>query len=205
MDKAWNRSKKYRREYMEHKRYQITQWCHNFIKDYVKEGDICVDATVGGGNDTKFLCELVGKTGTVIGFDIQKEAIKKAEEKLKSHHFLKRTKLILDGHEHIANYVSPNSVSCIVFNLGYFPGGDHKITTQLATTIQAVSNGLDCLKVGGIMSLCIYSGGDSGFEEKEGLLPFLQQLDSKKYIVIMSQYYNRPNNPPIPVFIIKIK
>ena len=40
MDKAWKRSKKYRREYMEHKRYQITQWCHNFIKDYVQEGDI---------------------------------------------------------------------------------------------------------------------------------------------------------------------
>ena len=181
---------------------KVLEFAHQLLADVLTKEDVCIDMTVGNGNDTLFLAKIAKH---VYGFDIQKEAIKKAEEKLKSHHFLKRTKLILDGHEHIANYVSPNSVSCIVFNLGYFPGGDHKITTQLATTIQAVSNGLDCLKVGGIMSLCIYSGGDSGFEEKEGLLPFLQQLDSKKYIVIMSQYYNRPNNPPIPVFIIKIK
>ena len=54
------------------------------------------------------------------------------------------------------------------------------------------------------MSLCIYSGGDSGFEERDTLLSYLKELDSKKYLVILSSYYNRPKNPPIPVLIWKL-
>ena len=53
------------------------------------------------------------------------------------------------------------------------------------------------------MSLCIYSGGDSGFTERDALLAYLKTLDSKRYLVILSSYYNRPNNPPIPVMIVK--
>ena len=55
-----------------------------------------------------------------------------------------------------------------------------------------------------MMSLCIYSGGDSGFEERDALLSFLKDLDYKKYIVILSQYWNRPNHPPIPAIIFKL-
>lgn len=53
------------------------------------------------------------------------------------------------------------------------------------------------------MSLCIYSGGDTGFEEKEKLLAYLKTLPPKEYTVIVNQYYNRENNPPMPVFIFK--
>ena len=54
------------------------------------------------------------------------------------------------------------------------------------------------------MSLCIYSGGDSGFEERDAILDYLKTLDSKHYLVILSEYYNRPNHPPIPVLIVKL-
>lgn len=54
------------------------------------------------------------------------------------------------------------------------------------------------------MSLCIYSGGDTGFEERDAILNYLKQLDPKQYMVLLSCYYNRPNNPPIPVFILKL-
>ena len=53
------------------------------------------------------------------------------------------------------------------------------------------------------MALCISSGGDTGFEEKDRILEFLKNLDSRKYIVIVNQYYNRENNPPIPAFVVK--
>lgn len=33
----------------------------------------------------------------------------------------------------------------------------------------------------------------------------LKELDSKTYLVITSCYYNRPNNPPMPVFIQKLE
>ena len=95
-------------------------------------------------------------------------------------------------------------MSAIVFNFGYLPGGDHAIATQPETSIRAVSQGLELLKPGGIMSLCIYSGGDTGYEERDALLPFLKRLDSRKWLVIVSSYYNRRNDPPLPVFVVRL-
>ena len=69
--------------------------------------------------------------------------------------------------------------------------------------MEAVEQGLRILKKGGMMSLCIYSGGDTGFEEKEALLAFLGTLPPRRYTVIVNAYYNRGNHPPVPVFIFK--
>lgn len=95
-------------------------------------------------------------------------------------------------------------VSCIVFNFGYLPGGLHELATKVETSVVALEESLTILKRGGIISLCIYSGKDSGFEERDALLEYLKNLDRKKYLVIMSSYYNRPNHPPIPGLIIRI-
>jgi len=53
------------------------------------------------------------------------------------------------------------------------------------------------------MSLCIYSGGDTGFEEKDAILEYLRSLPAREYTVIQNTYFNRGNNPPMPVFIFK--
>ena len=95
--------------------------------------------------------------------------------------------------------------SNIVFNFGYLPGGDHALATRPSTSIAAVEQSLSLLKPDGLLSLCIYSGGDSGFEERDALLAYLKELDPKKYLVILSSYYNRPNHPPIPVLIRKCR
>ena len=95
-------------------------------------------------------------------------------------------------------------LSCITFNLGYLPGGDHTKATKGESSIRAIETGLNLLKKKGLMTVCIYSGGDSGFEEKDAVLSYIKALDSKKYLVIISEYANRPNNPPIPVLIIKM-
>lgn len=71
------------------------------------------------------------------------------------------------------------SVSCVVFNFGYLPGGAHDLATKAQTSLEAVEQSLELLKKGGIISLCIYSGKDSGFEEKEALMEYLKGLDSK--------------------------
>ena len=104
----------------------------------------------------------------------------------------------------MGSYASPGSVSCIVFNLGYLPGGDHSLSTKAETSIQALEQGLSLLQKNGLISLCIYSGGDSGFQERDQVLAWLSALDPRKYLVIRSDYFNRPNNPPIPVLIIKL-
>ena len=186
------------------KRYQITEWCHHFIRDHVKEGDCCIDATAGNGNDTLVLCELVGKTGKVIAFDIQEEAVANTKKRLVEHGVAERAQVLLESHVNMSRYAEAESVSCIVFNFGYLPGGDHELATQKESSITAIHEGLRLLKKGGMMSLCIYSGGDSGFEERDAILSEIKQLDGKKYLVIVSEYYNRPNNPPIPVMIVKM-
>ena len=183
--------------------YQITEWCHHFIKEHVKEGDICIDATAGNGNDTEYLCRLTGPSGKVYAFDIQSQALEHTKARLENAGF--SATLILDGHENMEQYVSEKGqVSCAVFNFGYLPGGDHALSTQAPTSIRALEAALNLLKKDGILSLCIYSGGDSGFEEKEALLAFLRTLDKKRFLCIVSEYYNRPNHPPIPVLVVKL-
>ena len=63
---------------------------------------------------------------------------------------------------------------------------------------------LGLLKTGGVMSLCIYSGGDTGFEEKDRVLDFLRELDDRKYFVLKQDFYNKINHPPLPVLILKL-
>lgn len=182
-------------------RISIVDWTHQFLMQYVKEGDICIDATVGNGGDMLFLARLVREQGSVTGFDIQQIALDHTREKLEQHGV--NGTLYLDSHANMAEYFEPESVAAIVFNLGYLPGGDHKLATKGDSTIQAIEAGLSLLKKGGVISLCIYSGGDSGFEEKEAVLAYLKELDHRKYLVITNEFYNKPNHPPMPVFIIK--
>ncbi len=183
--------------------YQITSYIQHFIKEHVREGSNCIDATAGNGHDTLLLCQLAGENGHVMAFDIQKCALEHTQVLLERHHC--HAQLILDSHAAMRNYAKDRTIDCITFNFGYLPGGDHSLATKKESSIIAIEAGLALLKPEGIMTLCIYSGGDSGAEEKEALLTYLKQLDYKKYLVITSFYYNRPNHPPIPVVIHKLR
>lgn len=186
------------------RKLQITAWCQNMIRMQVPEGGFYIDATMGKGNDTLLLCELAGEEGKVLAFDVQEKALEATKKRLEEHQVLDRAELILDGHQHMDQYAKKESADVICFNFGYLPGGDHTIATSAQTSIQAVEMGLEILKQGGMMSLCIYSGGDTGFEEKEALLDYVKKLPAKEYTVIVNEYYNRENNPPMPVFIFKL-
>ena len=181
--------------------YQITDWCHHFIELQVMPGDLCIDATMGNGHDTELLCRLTGEQGRVLAFDIQEQALRNTKKRLQESGVPDNYRLILDSHSHMTQYARMDSVSCILFNFGYLPGADHAIATRPDTSLTAVRQGLSLLKKNGLMSLCIYSGGDTGFEERDALLPFLKALNPRQYLVILSSYYNRPGNPPLPVLV----
>lgn len=185
------------------KQSQITYWCHEVIGSQAEKEGFYIDATMGKGNDTLFLCELAGNTGKVKAFDIQKEALDATKQLLREHRMEDKAELILDGHEHMDQHAKENSADVICFNFGYLPGGDHTLATTYQTSLMAVEKGLKILKHGGMMSLCIYSGGDTGFEEKEKLLAYIKELPAREYTVIANEYYNRKNCPPMPVFIFK--
>ena len=172
-----------------------------WMKNHIKKGDICIDATAGRGNDTVFLCELVGESGKVYAFDIQEEAVKSTKELLVTRNF--KAEVYCDSHINMNKYFDNNSVDGVMFNFGYLPGGDHLRSTNPQTSIKAIEIGLNLLKHGGVMCLCIYHGGDTGFEEKNQILNYIKNIDYKMYTVAVCELYNKPNNPPIPVIIQK--
>lgn len=179
------------------------QISHDMISRAVKAGDTVVDATAGNGYDTCFLAGIVGNTGKVYAFDIQPIAIENTKLKLESSGDRHIVELINDGHENIDQYVK-NDVKAIMFNLGYLPKGDHSKGTRAVTTIKAVEKCLKLLIIDGIITIVIYYGGDSGFEEKEAVMEYIKTIDNKKYSVLVHEFVNQPNCPPIAVCIERI-
>ena len=126
------------------------------------------------------------------------------KKRLEDSSLFSRCTLHLVSHTEMNQYVQKESVSCIVFNFGYLPCADHTVCTHADSSVAAIRTGLSLLKKDGLMSLCIYSGGDTGFEERDAILSFLKTLDPQKYLVIVSTYFNRLNNPPLPAMIFKL-
>jgi len=167
-----------------------------FILNFVKEGQVVLDCTVGNGNDTLTLAKCVGPTGKVYGFDIQKEAIERTKEKLTCENLDKHVILILDGHENIDLYIE-EELDFIIYNLGYLPGGDKRIITKKETTLISLEKALGLLKENGLLLVTCYIGHEGGLEEKNAVENFLMALDQKKYNVLKYEFINQRNNPPV--------
>lgn len=184
-------------------RFNALSLSHKFIAQHVKSGDLCIDATAGRGNDTAYLAQLVGESGKVIAFDIQQDALNSTKSLLLSRGLFRQCQLVKDSHSNLDLYASKGSVKCITFNFGWLPAGDHSIFTHADTSISAIEKGLEVLTCDGIMSLCIYYGRDCGFAEKDALLEFLPTLNHKDCTVLVHDFVNRPNCPPLFVSILK--
>ncbi len=174
---------------------RITELAHHLVGLVISEGDLTVDATAGNGHDTVFLATKVGEAGHVYSFDIQQEALDTTYNKLKQKNLEKRVTLITRGHENLKDYVQDRA-AVIMFNLGYLPGGDRRITTKYDTTIESLEQALTVLAPGGIITVVMYPGHREGFEEKEHIIPFCRQLNSDQYVVLNSRLLNRGHSPP---------
>lgn len=173
------------------------------ISENVREGDICIDATAGRGNDTLFMAQLVGESGHVTAFDIQQDAVDSTKKLLEENGVSHRADVLLKSHSEMDALFDEGSVSCITFNFGWLPKGDHSVSTKKETSIEAIGKGLRLLKKDGIMTLIIYYGRDTGFEERDAILEYLPTIDSEKYTVLEMPFVNRPNCPPIPIIIMR--
>lgn len=179
---------------------------HTLLKKSISPGDIVVDATVGNGNDTVLLASLVGKTGQVIGFDIQAEAIQKTKEKLLLTGLLPQVLLHKMSHENVADFIPfDDQIGGAIFNLGYLPGGDKEITTLKESTIISIKGMLDFLRIGSLIVVVVYSGHETGAEEEDALLTFVKDLDQKKFSVLHYQFLNQKNNPPSVIAIERLR
>ena len=174
---------------------------HDFLRRHVRPGAFCIDATAGRGRDTALLCRLAGEQGRVLAFDIQDDAIRQTRALLESEGL--RAEVIQDSHANMAQYASPGTVDCIVFNFGRLPGGDPKIFTTAASSLPAIDAGLDLLRPGGIMVLALYYGKENGYDEKNAILSHLKSINDRMFTVLACDWLNRRNDPPLPIFIWK--
>ncbi|MCC5894579.1 MAG: class I SAM-dependent methyltransferase [Alkalibacterium sp.] len=172
-------------------------YSHSLLDKAVSSGDIAIDATVGNGHDTIKLAHLVGSSGRVIGFDIQPQAIDTTLKKVTDAGLEEQVYLHHLGHEQVDSLsLEPNSVSAVVFNLGYLPRGDKSIITTPSTTLDAIAKCLPLLKKGGVLLVMVYYGHEGGEREKNSVLTFVESLPQKSFNVLQYGFINQINSPP---------
>ncbi len=168
----------------------VVKYKNILIKKYCNRNSIVVDATMGNGNDTYMLGQ-VCKNGCVYAFDIQQEAIDNTKDRC---HEFSNIKYNLMSHSEF-HTLNIKYIDFAIFNLGYLPGSDESIYTKYDSTISALSQMLEVLKVGGGICISIYSGHDQ-VEEVE-LLKYISTLSNKKYAILEYKFLNLNNAPYI--------
>ncbi len=165
------------------------------LERVVQPGDAVIDATMGNGHDTVFLCSSVGPSGRVYAFDIQEQAVISTSLLLRQENLAERARLFCCGHEHLDIHV-PEPVRAAVFNLGWLPGGNHGITTRWETTRAAVCKALDLLLPGGVLVICAYPGHPEGDRERHELSTFLSSLSNRSFNVLHQVFLNAGPGAP---------
>lgn len=170
---------------------KATGMAKNLIEKKISSKDVVVDATLGNGNDTLFLSDIV-KCGKVYAFDIQKVAIDNFNIILEKNN-ISNVILINDGHENMDKYIT-DGVRAVMFNLGYLPKGDKNIVTKPETTIVALEKSLKLLLPGGLITIVAYPH-EEGKKEREYILKYLNKLSPKKYSIMEVSFINREEAP----------
>ena len=151
---------------------RLVDQAHLLIGEYLKAGDVAIDATIGNGLDTAYLAERVGAEGKVFGFDVQEMAIEVATLILKTKRLLNQCELFQEGHETLSTCIPEvyrGRVTVAMFNLGYLPHGDKSIVTQSDTTLAALEQSLMLLAPDGLISILAYRGHPGGMDEYEAV------------------------------------
>lgn len=70
----------------------LTKKAHVAWARHIQKNDLVIDATVGNGHDFLYLLQLLDHSGLAVGYDIQKEAIQKTQERVSgySNYILKK-------------------------------------------------------------------------------------------------------------------
>ncbi len=147
----------------------INTYLKKYLKPLLNKQMVVLDATVGNGNDTLFLCE---NCKFVYGFDIQKEALIKASKKLINYN---NYKLYLSSHHLLADYIK-EELDLAIFNLGYLPNSHSKIKTIKETTVIAIDKAYKLLKNGAYLCLSIYF---HSYDEFHAINNFLENKQIK--------------------------
>ena len=171
----------------------------SYWKHLIEPGDIAIDATCGNGHDALFLSTL--PLSHLFGMDIQQTAIENTSRKLMN---CKNFTLFCMSHCKIDQLPLSALPRLIVYNLGYLPGGDKKLTTTTESTLLSVKKGLSLLATGGALSITCYPGHEEGEKEETEILKYVTTLSKQEFGVNHHRWEHRPRLPSL-LWIQKLK
>jgi tRNA G37 N-methylase Trm5 len=158
---------------------RLTEQAHHILQDTVHECDTVIDATAGNGHDTVHLARLVGPKGRVIAIDIQASAIESTRCRLEATNAAGQSELIQGDHARVLHDLLrklAGATTAITFNLGYLPGSDKSLTTDSATTLQALDAALQLLHRRGVLLVTAYRGHKGGMTEASAVESWMREL-----------------------------
>ena len=165
-----------------------------FLRKHIGQGSVVCDFTAGNGHDTEFLSKTVGENGRVYAFDIQAAACESTKRHLEKTGCPQNYTVINDSHANCREYVK-EKINAGMFNLGWLPGSDRKVTTKRESTLTAVNAAIDLLASNGILLIAVYPGHEEGTLEGEMLESELSKLDRRKICVSKFRIINSPTSP----------
>lgn len=175
---------------------------HTLLGQVINPGDTVIDATVGNGNDTLFLSRVLGnRSGKIYGFDIQQVAIDNTRsllsENIATADKMDQVFLSVRNHRTFPEEILPQSVKAIVYNLGYLPGeqSDKSIKTNSSDTVESITNALNLVCSGGLISVMCYRGHEGGQEEASAVDSLMSALCPKQWKVFSHNPLNHPTSP----------
>ncbi len=166
---------------------------HSFWQKHLIASDNVIDATCGNGHDTLFLAQLL-TSGSLFAFDIQEKALTNTKKLLKEHGIenLEKSKntesiqsccsknqklyLFKKSHTTFKKSLFQCPIKLIVYNLGYLPGSDKKLTTLTQNTLISLEKALNLIIPGGALSIICYPGHEEGKKETEAIEIWLENL-----------------------------
>ena len=178
--------------------FKIVEFSHILIKEFYfrnKDKELTfIDATCGMGNDSLFMANLLNNKGKLVCYDIQDIAIKTTKELLNKNNF-SNVVYHLKSHETFIEI----KADLIIYNLGYLPTTDKKITTNVESTINSIKNAINITsnKDDYLIIIVVYPGHVEGKIESDSIDEFVYNLPSKHYLVSKYMNYNRPSSPYI--------
>ena len=171
-------------------RKRIVEVAQDEVRAVLKPGDIAIDATVGNGHDTRFLASIAG---IVHGFDIQPSALDQVAKTVPE-----TVTLHCRSHAEMDRIgLEPGSVAAIMFNLGYLPGSNKAVTTQVDSTLAAIDSALSLLQPDGIMTMLAYRGHPGGLAEYDAVRQRLHECSR-----LVREIESNPGSAVAPVLFV---
>ena len=136
---------------------------HSLLSENLDNSSVVIDATLGRGRDTLFLAKNIS-VKKIFAFDIQSQAIEESKKLFVNANVIDKIFLYNECHSKIDSFVK-EKINAAIFNLGYLPSSDKKVTTNAKTTLESLQKCVELADEKFCFCVTCYRGHEGGEEE----------------------------------------